>query len=244
MNESQQTETMKEFTGNKFGLSEWAGAFGDVGTLIPFVIGYISILDIDPLGILLTLGVFLIASGLYYKTPMPVQPMKAIGGVAITQAALITPNMVWGAGLFSGLFWLVIGLSGALKYISKLVSKPVVLGIILGLGISFLLQGISMMMSDLAIAIFALVMTFLLLANKRIPAMLLLLVFGISVTLVNTTGFWQEVIAIRPSFRLPQFSLATLSWNDFLTGFLLLTLPQIPLTLGNAVIATTAENNR
>jgi hypothetical protein len=35
-----------------------------------------------------------------------------------------------------------------------------------------------------------------------------------------------------------------LSWNDLLIGTLFLALPQVPLTLGNAVIAITEENNR
>lgn len=30
---------------NRFNRSEWAGAFGDLGTLIPFIIGYISIMN-------------------------------------------------------------------------------------------------------------------------------------------------------------------------------------------------------
>jgi len=244
MCENGQTNSISETPRNRYDRSEWAGAFGDLGTMIPFVIGYISILEIDPLGILLTLGVFLVVSGLYYKTPFPVQPMKAIGGAAITQATLITPNMVWGAGLFSGLFWLIVGLSGALKHISKLVSKPVILGIVLALGISFILQGISMMRSDLIIALIALVLTFVLFANKRIPAMFVLLVFGILVTLITTTGYWQEIVTIRPGFQLPRFSLSSLTWNDLLTGIFILAIPQIPLTLGNAVIATTAENNR
>jgi len=244
MCEKDQDEPKKAITRNRYNLSEWAGAFGDLGTLIPFIIGYIAILDIDPLGMLVTFGVFLIVSGLYYKTPFPVQPMKAIGGAAITQATLITPNMVWGAGLFTGLIWLVIGLSGALKYISKLVSKPVIKGIVLGLGISFIIQGTTMMRTDIIIAVIALALTIAMFADKRIPAMLILLVFGISVTLINTPGYWQELIAVRPGFRLPQFALSTLSWSDMMTGLLILAIPQIPLTLGNAVIATTAENNR
>ena len=244
MCDKDQTEQKKTTIRNRYNLSEWAGAFGDLGTLIPFIIGYIAILDIDPLGMLVTFGVFLITSGLYYKTPFPVQPMKAIGGAAITQATLITPNMVWGAGLFSGLFWLIIGLSGALKYITKLVSKPVIKGIVLGLGISFIIQGTTMMRTDVIIGVVALILTIALLTNKRIPAMFVLLVFGVVVTLIKTPDFGHELIAIRPAFRLPQFALSTLSWSDLLPGIFILAIPQIPLTLGNAVIATTAENNR
>jgi len=229
---------------NRFGLSEWAGAFGDIGTFIPFAIGYIAIVGIDPLGILLTFGVFLIVSGLLYKTPFPVQPMKAIGGAAITQATLITPNILWGAGLFTGLFWLVIGLSGALKYITKIVSKPVVKGLLLGLGISFIMQGTTMMRTDIIIAVVALALALALSINKRIPAMFVILLFGIAVTVIKTPEIGQNLIAIPPAFRLPQFSLSTLTWNEILTGIFILAIPQIPLTLGNTVIGATSENNR
>jgi len=244
MCDNEQKEEVKEAPRNRYGRLEWAGAFGDLGTFIPFIVGYIAILDIDPLGMLITFGVFLVASGLYYKTPFPVQPMKAIGGAAITQATLITPNMVWSAGLFSGLFWLVIGLSGALKYIQKLVSKPVIKGIVLGLGISFILQGLSMMREDIIIGLIALVLTLVLFSNKRIPAMFALLVLGIVFTLISVPGLRQDMVAIRPGLRLPQFALSSLSWTDMLTGIFILAIPQIPLTFGNAVIATTEENNR
>ena len=98
---------MQKLSHNRFNRMEWAGAFGDLGTLIPFIIGYITILKLDPLGVLFMFGILMIFSGFYYKTPIPVQPMKAIGGAAITQAA-VTPGMVWGAGIFTGLFWLIL----------------------------------------------------------------------------------------------------------------------------------------
>ena len=42
---------------NRFDRMEWAGAFGDLGTLIPFVVAYISLLKMDPYGILLDFGI-------------------------------------------------------------------------------------------------------------------------------------------------------------------------------------------
>ena len=65
---------------------EWAGAFGDLGTLLPFVVAYLATLKMDPFGILFSFGLAMVVCGLYYKTPFPVQPMKAIGAVAATQA--------------------------------------------------------------------------------------------------------------------------------------------------------------
>lgn len=229
---------------NRFDRSEWAGAFGDLGTLIPFVVGYITVMKLDPLGVLFTFGILLIISGLYYRTPIPVQPMKAIGGAVITQASLITPGMVWGAGLFTGLFWLVMGLTGVMDVIAKITTKPVIRGIVLGLGLSFIMEGIHMMQEDFFIALVALVMTFLLLTNKRIPAMFALLVFGVAAAVMKTPNIINELSNIHFNFSLPQLALTQVSWQDFVKGTLILGIAQIPLTLGNAVMAITAENNR
>ncbi|AQS60179.1 putative sulfate/molybdate transporter [Desulforamulus ferrireducens] len=235
-----QTKPLK----NRYDKTEWAGAFGDLGTLIPFIVGYITVMKMDPLGVLFMFGILLIIAGSYYKTPIPIQPMKAIGGAAITQAAVITPGMVWGSGIFTGLFWLIIGATGALNWISKITTKPVIRGIVLGLGLSFIMEGTRMMKTDFLVAAIAIVITFMLLTNKRIPAMFALLIFGVIVALVKNPGLIQELAGIKFDFRLPQFALGELTWTDFVKGSLILAIPQIPLTLGNAVIAVTAENNR
>ncbi|MGB9630186.1 MAG: putative sulfate/molybdate transporter, partial [Thermodesulfobacteriota bacterium] len=131
--------------GNEYNRMELAGAFGDLGTLIPFVVGYITLNKMDPLGILVAFGIFKIFVGLYFKTPIPIQPMKAIGGMAIAHPASITHGMIWGSGIFTGLFWLLMGLTGAITWIEKVTTKPVVRGIMLGLGLSFLVEGLKMM---------------------------------------------------------------------------------------------------
>lgn len=239
-----ESEKLAPTTGNKYDLSEWAGAFGDLGTLIPFIIGYITLGKLDPLGILFTFGLLLICSGVYYKTPLPVQPMKAIGGAAVVQAGTITPGMIWGAGLFTGLFWLIMGLTGAMNLVSRWASKPVIYGITFGLGFSFIMEGVRMMRADLPIAALALVITFYLLQNKRLPAMFVLLVFGVVANLCEKPWLITELSAIRFDFRLPQYTLGSFTMVDFLHGAFTLAIPQIPLTLGNAVIAIVAENNR
>ena len=98
--------------GNSYNLQELAGAFGDLGTLIPFLVGYITISQMDPVGVLVSFGLFKIIVGLTFKTPVPVQPMKAIGTAAITHAGAITAGAIWASGLFTGLFWLMMGLRG------------------------------------------------------------------------------------------------------------------------------------
>ena len=226
---------------------EWAGAFGDLGTLIPFVVAYIAVLKIDPFGILFTFGAAMLICGFYYKTPFPVQPMKAIGAVATTQAAqtaVITQAAVYSASLVTGLLWLILGLTGAATHIARLVPRFVVIGIVLGLGFGFMLEGIKMMSTDWIVAAVGFVGTLLLLTNRAIPAMFLLLFFGGAYGAIQNPEFLKALHAVNFEFHTPRFALSSLTWYDFLVGTAFLALPQLPLTLGNAVIAIREENNR
>jgi len=220
---------------------EWAGAFGDVGTLIPFVVAYITIVKVEPLGLLFMFGVALMASGFYYRTPLPIQPMKAIGAAAV--AGGISPAALFASGLTTGLFWLLAGATGAIRPISRLATKPVVRGIMLGLGLSFMVAGINRMKTAPVLAGIALVVTYLLLTNPRIPAMFMLLIIGVVSAVIMDPQLMSELAKIHVGFKLPVFSLSAMTWNDLVAGTLLLTLPQIPLTFGNAVIAIVAKNN-
>ncbi len=232
---------------NHFGRMEWAGAFGDLGTLIPFVVAYISLLKMDAAGLLLAFGLTKIATGLYYRTPFPVQPMKAIGAAATTQAArgvVLTPDSVYGAGLVTGLFWFVLGVTGMTRRVTRMVPRPVALGIVVGLGFSFMLHGVRMIATGWLLGGAALLGTLLLLDRRTIPAMFLLLLLGIVAALVRDPGLVQQLAAVRPALHWPAWQLGDLRWQDVVTGTAFLVLPQLPLTLGNAVIAVTEENNR
>ena len=229
--------------GNDYNKMEFAGAFGDLGTLIPFAVGYITLNKMDPLGILVAFGIFKIFVGLYFRTPVPIQPMKAIGGMAIAHAGTITPGMIWGSGIFTGLFWLLMGLTGAITWIEKVTTKPVVRGIMLGLGLSFIGEGLGMMRQQPLYAIGGVVLTFLLLDNRRVPAMLVLLGYGVLVAFLQKPELFGELSNLSIRFRWPEPVIGKISWNDLLAGFVLLGLPQAPLTLGNAIIGTCAENN-
>jgi len=232
---------------NRYNLSELAGAFGDLGTLIPFVVAYISILKMDPGSLFLGFGATLIAAGLYYRTPFPVQPMKAIGAAAITQTAgavALTSSMVIGAGVATAAIWLFLGLTGLAKRLSAWVPRPALLGVVMGLGFSFMLEGIRMMAEHWAVSAGLLVLTLALLARSRFPAMVLLLIAGSIVALIQQPTLADDLGLIKPALRLPAFAWPLLSWQDIWMGALLLALPQLPLTFGNALIAITEENNR
>lgn len=229
--------------GNDYNKMELAGAFGDLGTLIPFIVGYITLNKMDPLGILVAFGIFKIFVGLYFRTPVPVQPMKAIGGMAIAHAGSMTPGMIWGSGIFTGLFWLLMGITGAITWIEKVTTKPVVRGIMLGLGLSFIVEGLGMMKAQPLLAIGGAVITLLLLNSRRFPAMLVLLGYGVLVALIQKPGLIEELSHLSIRLRLPEVTFGRISWKELLSGFVILGLPQAPLTLGNAIIATVSENN-
>ncbi len=229
--------------GNDYNRMELAGAFGDLGTLIPFVIGYITLNKMDPVGILVSFGMLKIFAGLYFKTPMPIQPMKAIGGMAISHPEAMTPGMIWGAGIFTGLFWLLMGMTGAIRWIEKVTTKPVIRGIMMGLGLSFMLEGLRMMSAQPLYALGGILLTILLLNNRRFPAMLALLGYGVVVAFLQRPHFLQEISQLSIGLRWPEWTFGRIGWQELLSGFVLLGLPQAPLTLGNAILGTTAENN-
>lgn len=232
---------------NRFDLPELAGAFGDLGTLIPFAVAYVSILKMDPASLLLGFGATLIAAGLYYRTPFPVQPMKAIGAAAVTQTAgsvVLAPGVIIGAGVATSIIWLILGLTGLAKRLSVWIPKPALLGVVMGLGFSFMLEGIRMMSQQWLMSACLLAVTFAFLARSRFPAMVMLLIVGAGIAMIQQPTLMDELTLIRPTFRLPAFAWPTLGWNDLWMGAILLALPQLPMTFGNALIAITEENNR
>ncbi|MGH7388293.1 MAG: putative sulfate/molybdate transporter [Candidatus Rokuibacteriota bacterium] len=228
--------------GNEYTLRELGGAFGDLGTLAPFLAGYIAVSGLDPAAILVPLGAFQILAGLYYRTPMPVQPMKAIGTAAISDAA-IAPGAIWASGLFTGALWLGLGLSGVITWLARLTSRAVVGGLVLGLGLGLMLQGVAMMRGEVVLAVLAAALTLALLTRPRVPAMLVLLALGAAVAIARDPALTGRLAQLSWTLRLPMPVLDRLGWDDAVVGVLVLGLPQAALTLGNAVLATTHEHN-
>jgi MFS superfamily sulfate permease-like transporter len=232
---------------NRFDLPEWAGAFGDLGTLIPFVAAYVSILKMDANGLLIAFGVALIAVGWIYRTPFPVQPMKAIGATAVSQATLaagLSAAVVVGATLTTGLLWIALAVTGLGRRAANWVPRSALLGVVMGLGFSFMLEGIRMMSTSSWVAALLLVLTLALLGRPRVPAMLVLLAIGVAMALIKEPDLMRQLGALKPEFRIPALAWGSLSMNDLWTGLILLSLPQLPLTFGNAYLAITEENNR
>ena len=229
--------------GNVYDLRELGGAFGDLGTFVPFVVGYLTVTGLDPAGILVPFGLAQVAVGLYYRTPLAVQPMKAIGSAAVSQPGLVTAGAVQAAGFVTGALWLVLGLTGAASRLARLAGRPVVNGLVLGLAFALGLEAVRMTASDPLVAVVAGAVAVALLSRAAAPAMLALLALGLGVAVVRAPALAADLAAAAWDWRMPVLGLRDLGWRETVTGALVLALPQAALTFGNAVVATAEESN-
>lgn len=67
--------------------------------------------------------------------------------------------------------------------------------------------------------------------------------YGIILSFIQRPELFGELFHLSIRFRWPELGLGRMSWKELLSGFILLGIPQAPLTLGNAIIGTVAENN-
>ena len=247
---------MKEYLFNRV---EFAGSLGDLGTLLPLAVGMVMINGLNPQGLFLSVGLFYILSGYYFGLPVPVQPMKVVGAYAI--ATGLTAQQISASGAWLAAILLIAGITGLIDIIGRYTPKSVIRGVQLSTGSLLMAQGIKLMWGTssfqalksaaepyLAIqhlgpipigiifGLVGIVLTLWLLDNKRFPAALIVVGSGMTIGLLAGTREGFDHLTLN--FHLPEllpFGLP--SMNDFSLVLLLLVLPQIPMTVGNAVVA-------
>jgi hypothetical protein len=221
----------------RFDRNELAGAFGDIGTDLPLIVGMILAAGLHSASVLVMFGVMQYLTAIRYRMPMPVQPLKAVAVLVITQK--IAPGVLYGGGLAIGIVMLVLTLTGGITWLARVVPKTVVRGLQLGLGIQLAMLALKdYVQSDGArgyvLAAIAFVVVIALLGNRRLPAAIPVIALGVIYAFVFKLSGRDLRDAI--GFTLPEAR--TVSWADITTGFLILALPQIPLSLGNSILAT------
>jgi MFS superfamily sulfate permease-like transporter len=221
----------------RFDRNELAGAFGDIGTDLPLIIGMILAAGLHSASVLVMFGVMQYITALTYRMPMPVQPLKAVAVLVITQK--VAPGILYGGGLAIGIVMLVLAATGAITWLARVVPRPVVRGLQLGLGIQLSLLALhdyvradGMRGYVLAGVSFLIIAAFL--GNRRFPPALIVIALGVVYALVFKLSAHDFVGAA--GFTLPQVRSVKLA--DMIAGFTLLAIPQIPLSLGNSVLAT------
>ncbi|MCE3011939.1 MAG: putative sulfate/molybdate transporter, partial [Proteobacteria bacterium] len=69
----------------RFNRFEWAGSIGDIGTDLPLLIAMISAAQLDVASTFIMFGLMQMLTGLVYGLPMPMQPLKAMAVLVISQ---------------------------------------------------------------------------------------------------------------------------------------------------------------
>ncbi len=217
--------------------NELAGAFGDIGTDLPLLVGMILASGIDGASALCVFGLMQVFSALVYGLPVAVQPLKAVAALVIAQK--IGGPILFGAGLSIGLVMFALTVTGLLEKLARLIPKPVVRGIQLGLGLQLSLLALHNYVpaagpAGYALAVVSVVIIVLLWGNRKCPAALLVVSLGVLYACLfklPPSAFWRGFGPALPQWHLPRES-------DVVLGFLMLALPQIPLSLGNSILAT------
>ncbi|HUJ72524.1 MAG TPA: molybdate transporter family protein [Verrucomicrobiae bacterium] len=221
----------------RFDRNELAGAFGDIGTDLPLIVGMILAAGLDSASALIMFGVMQIFTGLRYGIPMPVQPLKAMAALVIAQK--LSGGVLFGGGLVIGVIMLLLTVTGLIEWLARVVPKTVVRGIQFGLGLQLAMLAVKdYVRADGAagylLAAVGFFITIALMGNRRFPAALFVIALGVIYAFIFKIDL--NVLWHGTGLHLPQ--VRGLSRQDLLTGLVVLAVPQIPLSLGNSILAT------
>jgi sulfate permease, SulP family len=223
----------------RFTRSELAGALADLGVLVPIAVALIVANELSATAVLLPAGLLYVAAAFIYRLPVPVQPLKAFGAIAIAKG-LGSDEIAAGALLMGALF-LVAGRLGLLDLAARAFPRALVRGVQLTVGLLFLKIAWGLVIDPptsfsqyaldpawglpLGAAAFAAA-----LALRRAAISLLLVAGGTVIMLVLAV----DQASIGPS----ALGLPHLSWATFATAFTVLVVPQAPLSFANSCLAT------
>ncbi len=233
----------------RFTPAEFSGSLADLGVMLPLILALISLNGMDATAVFVGVGLAYWLVALVYRLPIPVQPLKSVSALALALGlapAIIVTGSIWNAIAFFGM-----GLAGLDRWVHKAFPKPVVRGIQLGLawllfksawvlikttpdawdgGLILWGQNINWLWILVGGAALCLL---IFLFWRRDFAALGILVYGIGVSALHVG---LPPLAIH--FTLPRLLPLVPTWGQMWQGFVLLALPQIPLSLGNSIYAT------
>ncbi len=224
------------------GLGEAAGAIADLGIFVPLATALILVNGLDATSVLVCAGLLVIASGAYFKIPFPVQPLKALTAVAV--AGQLAPEVIHAAGLEIAAFLLLLSIRHVADAVARIFTKPVVRSLQLGVGALLLITSYKLIDNPPEV--------FVSTPETPWPWILMLATFAGVVVSARTKHYWLALVILgggaavvvltaSPHLSGPGFSLPVIAvpgLHSFSAAFFLLVVPQLPLTFGNAVVAT------
>ena len=223
----------------RFDLRELSGSLGDLGTFLPLSVAMALTCGMDIGLIFIFAGLMNVITGIVFRQPIPVQPMKAIAAVAIAEG--LSAGTIASAGMVMGVAVFTLAIFGGVDWIARSIPKPVVRGIQAGVGVKLAWKGLAWLGPLPAIGwdswlvagvVGALV---LLMHGRRQPVLLYVFAAGFALLAWGDNGSYQKL-----SFDLPTFHVVLPTAEQWWTGLTRGAIPQLPLTLLNSVIAVCA----
>jgi hypothetical protein len=223
----------------RFDRRELAGAVADVGVLVPIAVALIVGNGLSATAVLLPAGLLYVTAAWVYRLPVPVQPLKAFGAIAIAKG--LGSDEIAAGALLMGVIFLTLGRLGLLDLAARTFPRPLIRGVQLTVGLLFLKIAWDLVTDPpksfsehalgadraLPLALLTLALAF---ALREYPITLALVAVGAIVTVVLAGG----EAAFGPSaLALPSLDTATI-----VTAFTVLVVPQVPLSFANSCLAT------
>ena len=225
----------------RFDRHELAGALGDLGTFIPLLVGMVHRCGLQLGPALVFTGLMNVASGLLFGIPLAVQPMKAIATVAIAEG--LSESRILAAGIATGVVILFLGVSGLINWLNDVIPRSVVRGLQLALGLKLLSHGFTMIAGtetwigwdSIGLGVVCALLVLLLYFSSRVPGALVVFGVGLIALLAADPGLLSQT-RLGMGWHMPALG----AWEDWRIGLWRGTLPQVPLTTLNSVIAVCA----
>jgi MFS superfamily sulfate permease-like transporter len=232
------TQASGPLAGFRFDRHEWSGAVADLGVLVPIAVALIVSNGLAPTAVLLPPALLYVVSAFRYRLPMPVQPLKAFGAIAI--ALGLGVDEIAAGAILMGVVFVVLGATGLLDRAAAVFPRSVIRGVQIAVGLLFLKVAWGLVADPPASFDVPDVPTWWLVAGgiavagvawlgRRHGAGLVVVAAGLAIAVA--TG-WSD-LALGPSgVPLPSFTV-----DAFLVAATALVLPQVPLTFANSCLA-------
>jgi SulP family sulfate permease len=216
------------------------GAVADLGVFVPLVAALVLVNGLHPGSILLAAGILVVAAGVVFRIPFPVQPLKALTALAVAQQ--LSPDLIHAAGLQIGVILALLAVTGAADRIARFFTLPVIRSLQFAVGALLVVTAVRLVLApapildrgvstevSLIVAIAVLGIVTLAVARRWF-----LLIGVVVVAAVAWSAAMGEVALAAPAIHIPTFSPPSLT--VFGSAFVLLVIPQLPLTYSNAIV--------
>lgn len=221
-------------------VGDLSGAVADLGVFVPLTAALVVVNGLRPGPVLVAAGLLVILSGLRFDLPWPVQPLKALTAIAVGQG--LSADLVHAGGLLVGICLLLLTATGWTPRLATWFTRPVIRSLQLGVGGLLVISALRLVAAPppvfasplspgRALSLLAVtVITVAVAAWRRwYGAGLAVAAAGTLLALMTAPPRLGMVSPAVPLPAMPDLGLLP-------AAFVLLVVPQLPLTFGNAVV--------